>query len=244
MWTDVDTLHSLSPFDSDIVDYLFEHDPLRFTLSPSAGPSASPSNSPSVHPSNVPSDSPSKTPTASPEPSMLPSSDPSVRPTVTPSADPTVTPSVEPTGYPSATPSDAPSAERFPPNPPPVDADGSYFNYDDGPGALWGPGVPELVMHNATTWRIEYQNNAWSTRVPPENWYWNEFDENGYGPWGGILANKNPRRNRCSRPDGRQSPIDVRDNGASCEEHHQVRTRVSETLTWMLDLCLRILIFA
>jgi hypothetical protein len=116
--------------------------------------------------------------------------------------------------------------EMFPENDPPSEDGDSYFNYNVDRGALWGPGYPELVQFNTTTFRIEYKNNAWGTRVPPDDWYWNEFDESGWGAWAGILANKNPRRNRCEQF-GEQSPIDVRDTGDVCEEHHQIRTRVS-----------------
>jgi hypothetical protein len=110
-------------------------------------------------------------------------------------------------------------------NDPPPNPDQSYFNYDNQRTARWGPGYPELVRLNATYTRIEYQNNAWGSRIPPVDWYWNEFDQNGTGPWAGILANKNPRKNRCEKF-GEQSPIDIRESGAECLEHHQIRTRV------------------
>jgi hypothetical protein len=49
--------------------------------------------------------------------------------------------------------------------------------------------------------------------------------DNGFGPWRGILANRNPTRNMCDRV-GMQSPIDLRPSGAVCDEHHEVRSRV------------------
>jgi hypothetical protein len=229
-WTSIETYHSLDPYDNTAVAFLFEHDPLRFTSSPSAGPSGIPSDSPSLLPTSIPSSLPSLLPSMSLMPSIPPSISPTSVPSISPTAVPTATPSIYPTGDPSESPTNSPTHERFPPNDPPVDAGASYFNYDGEQGALWGPGYPQLVRHNETYIKVEYQNNAWGTREPPEDWYWNEFDEYGYGPWGGILANKNPRRNRCERF-GRQSPIDIRENYGECFEHHQIRTRVSESET-------------
>ena len=217
-WTDIETYHSSAPFDFSGVMFLFESDPLRFTNSPSAGPSGVPSISPSMMPSLTPSAPPTRTPSVSPKPSPSPS--------VSPSRAPTRSPSIEPTEEPTASPTSSPTMERFPPNDPPSDPGDTYFNYDDARDASWGPGDPELVRHNATYFKIVYKNNGWGSRNPPENWYWNEFDEYGFGPWSGMLAPKNPKRNRCEKI-GKQSPIDIRDNGGECFEHHQIRTRVS-----------------
>ena len=102
----------------------------------------------------------------------------------------------------------------------------NYFNYDQDAGAPFGPGNPRTVRHNATTFKTEYVNNAWESDVVPEDFYWSEFDIGGHGPWAETLASRIPSRNRCHRV-GLQSPIDVRENGAICYEHHQIRVRVS-----------------
>lgn len=216
-WTDIRTIHRPDPIDITIFDFLVENDPFRFTLSPSSTPSMDPSHEPSSEPTI--SMGPSKSPSISQKPSASPSHPfPSSSPSVVASNVPTIEPSARPTDPPTS----PPTKERFPENDPlPSDY---YFNYNTKSNARWGPGYPELIPHNSTTLKIHYRNNAWATRTPPKNWYWNEFDSNGFGPWAGILTNKNPRRNRCGRI-GRQSPIDIRDSGAKCEEHHQIRNR-------------------
>mmetsp|Transcript_18576 Transcript_18576/g.27553 ORF Transcript_18576/g.27553 Transcript_18576/m.27553 type:complete len:486 (+) Transcript_18576:170-1627(+) len=216
-WTDIQTHHRPDPFDITIFDFLLENDPFRFTSSPSETPTLDPTREPSSAPTK------SLTPTSSPTTSHNPSTSPSTYfPSSAPSEMPSKVPTQEPSITPTVSPTSSPSEERFPENDPlPSDY---YFNYNTKSNAKWGPGYPELIPHNATTMKIHYRNNAWATRTPPENWYWDEFDSNGFGPWVDILTNKNPRKNRCGRI-GRQSPIDVRDSGAKCEEHHQIRTR-------------------
>jgi hypothetical protein len=97
---------------------------------------------------------------------------------------------------------------------------------------MYGPGYPQVVRHNTTTFKTVYQQNAWRTRRLPTDWYWREFDsvENGgFGPWAGVLAPKDPGINQCGNV-GSQSPIDLIPNGAMCFEHHQIRTRRGDLL--------------
>jgi hypothetical protein len=64
---------------------------------------------------------------------------------------------------------------------------------------------------------------------PPHN-YWDEFGDNGFGAWDGLLSRFDVERNRCNNV-GVQSPIDVRVNDAGkCYETHQIRTQVSTVL--------------
>lgn len=214
-WTEIETYNSLYVYDDRFNHLAMELDPLFFSDSPSGvptmQPSVYPSTMPTVHASNSPSLKPSASPMPSPSPSFMPSREASSRPSTKPSRTPSASPSADAMLYAS--------------NDPPPNPDQSYFNYDNQRNASWGPGYPELVRLNATYTRIEYQNNAWGSRIPPVDWYWNEFDQNGTGPWAGILANKNPRKNRCEKF-GEQSPIDIRETGAECLEHHQIRTRV------------------
>jgi hypothetical protein len=121
--------------------------------------------------------------------------------------------------------------DLYPENGLPVNISNSFFNYDVDRFALYGPGFPEWVRHNASMLKIEYQNNGWSNVKNPNgtDFYWGEFDANGHGPWVAVLANKNLETNQCGNV-GKQSPIDVRDSGATCLEHHQIRTRVSSRI--------------
>jgi len=221
-WTDVKTYHRTDPLDTEMFDLIIEHDALKFTLSPSPVPTKSTTTLPSILSSVSPSMAPSTLPS-----SMQPTMQPSIQTSRVPSGPPTsASPS---TTSPSTTsPSTAPSKEeyQYPANDPPSNSGEFYFNYNTALDALWGPGNPETVPYNSSYTRVEYQNNAWSTRVPPpgKEWYWNEFDENGFGPWASVLTPKQPSKNKCNRF-GKQSPIDVRENWAECLEHHQIRTR-------------------
>jgi hypothetical protein len=165
---------------------------------------------------------------------------PTQAPTVSamPSPSPTTSrpPSQNPSTQPSATPSAAPSAplDPYPPNDPPTSPESYYFNYNTSLGARFGPGVPELVpAFNSNDIVIQYKNNYWSTvDLPPypDN-TWMEFTDNGWGPWKGVLENHDPLRNQCGTT-GLQSPIDLIETGASCDETHEVRTRVSTINDW------------
>ena len=210
VWSDIETYHTLDIYDGRFGSEMNEVDALLFTPHPSNAPSKKPSKSPSLLP----------TVTASDFPTRIPSK------TSLPSASPSKKPSKRPSSVPSAIPSGEPTEPEFPENDPPPNADSSYFDYNVGLDAEYGPGYPELVPHNATYVKVKYLNNAWTTRTVPKDWYWNEFDVNGTGPWKGLLGHRNPSKNKCEEsPD--QSPIDIRDSGAECFEHHQIRTLVS-----------------
>lgn len=151
--------------------------------------------------------------------------------TLTPTADPTSSarPSILPSASPSSAPSSAPTPDIFAPNDPPDNPDPWYFNYDTRKEAKYGPGYPEIVHTGRNTgFAMGYKNNQWATvqdRPYPFN-TWLEFSDNGYGTWKGALGNRNPLANQCTRI-GRQSPIDLHESEATCEEHHEVRSRVS-----------------
>ena len=156
--------------------------------------------------------------TAAPTPS--PSTDgPTFVPTTSPTLMPTSAPTTEPTAAPTMTP------DPYPPNDPPLNPDPWYFNYDSRKGSAYGPGYPSIIQLNSSTFTVGYKENSWGSVAIPPNFYFDEFGSNGFGPWNGVLANRNIRRNRCDRV-GMQSPIDVRQNGAVCHEHHEVRSRV------------------
>lgn len=154
-------------------------------------------------------------PTASPTtaaPSRLASEAPSFQPTLVPTDTPTSAPSLAP--------------DLFPPNDAPRNPDSSYFNYDDTPGESHGPGY--LGFKNINNQMVlGYKENAWAQVKSPSDSYWNEFDGNGFGPWKGTLENRQPNRNMCGRV-GMQSPINVKDSGATCDEFHEVRSLVSQ----------------
>lgn len=211
-WLDVDTYHSPDTIYPDLANHMFETDPLWFTLFPSEPPSAAPSMASTGRP------------TITPEPTTSPSTSLSDLPTSYPSVSPTTS---MPSGLPSDAPSDNPTLDPFPEHDPPENATAfNYFNYDDSPDSIYGPGTPELVPHSSTDFHVEYRNNAWQFFKPPDNWYWREFDspENGgFGPWEDVLS-KRFGHNDCANV-GQQSPIDVVPNGAECLEHHQIRTR-------------------
>jgi len=159
------------------------------------------------------------TPTAAP--TTLP---PTPQPTTT--FVPSSTPSVSPSAAPSSTPTENP--DPYPPNDVPPNPDPWYFNYDTSRDAKYGPGYPGLVQGNNGNIVLGFKNNGWTNAGNAPYPYNNllEFTDNGYGPWNGVLGNRDPLANRCGRV-GQQSPIDLRESGATCDEHHEVRSRVS-----------------
>lgn len=164
---------------------------------------------------------PLSTATAWPSESLL-TLEPTAVLTAAPSASPSLQPSLEASMSPTQTPPTAVPV-AFRPNGPPLNPDQAYFNYNTERTSNWGPGYPKVIPYNASMDAMQYQNNAWVTRSPPNPWYWSEFDQNGTGPWAGVLGTKNIRKNQCGTV-GDQSPIDIRPNGAECLEHHQIRT--------------------
>lgn len=155
-------------------------------------------------------------------PSMAPSSPSTSSTTAVPSEIQTALPSEAQSSIPTS----SPTRDEFAPNPVPSDPPLGYFNYDYRRSSAYGPGYPKEVYHNASMNKVEYFNNGWVNVAIPNNDYWNEFDDDGFGTWQGVLSKHSPSRNHCSNV-GEQSPIDIRPTGAKCEEHHQIRTQVS-----------------
>jgi hypothetical protein len=143
-----------------------------------------------------------------------------------PSHSPSLTPTALPSDSPSAVPTSSPTRDEFAPNPVPSNPPPEYFNYDGRRSSEYGPGHPEVVYHNASMNKLQYFNNGWANVTIPNSDYWNEFDDDGFGPWQGVLSKHMPSINHCSNI-GEQSPIDIRPTGAKCEEHHQIRSLVS-----------------
>jgi hypothetical protein len=209
-WNDITQYHKISPRDPSLDDNILivEADPLRASVAPIASPSFSP---------------------ATWEPSEVAS--PALTVTRTPTTMPSYSHSLIETDMPSValsdTPTSSPTLGEFAPNPVPSNPPLGYFNYDYRPSSLYGPGNPQVVVHNATVNKTLYFNNGWSAVTIPDDGYWNEFGENGFGPWQGLLSKYNPSKNQCSNI-GQQSPIDIRPNRAECFEFHQIRSRVSQ----------------
>lgn len=209
-WTEISTFHTLTPVDNDpAVEFRSENDPLLFTMSPTEPP-------PTAAPTTAePSESPTLAPTITPGPTSRPTRSPPTRaPTILPT---TAAPS---TAAPVVIP-------FYPPIPPPLDPGPDYFNYDYRSVSRYGPGQPELVHINETTFEIQFGNNGWA-RVSPDRYnYWKEFGDDGFGPWKGTLSIHNVSKNMCGNS-GNQSPIDLVETPDSrCYETHQVRSRVS-----------------
>jgi hypothetical protein len=196
-WTDIVPLHGMSPLGRSVNELFVETDPL-FTSVPTVSLPTAPMASPTIFEFFLPTDEPS---------APAPTKNPTPRPTHGPTELPTTPP------------------DMFLPNVIPLNPDQWYFNYDTTPGSLYGPGYVGISQVD-NTYIVGYKNNAWGNVANPPDSYWSEFDDNGVGPWSGTLANRQPLRNQCGRV-GMQSPIDVRDNGANCAEHHEVRSLVS-----------------
>lgn len=207
-WSDISPYHEASISDPSLDDLTVESDALLFTVSPSMGPSDSLSASPTKPKS---SEIPLPVPTITPKPTTAASHSP------------------------SSVPTSSPTRDDFAPNPVPPDPPLGYFNYDYRRSSAYGPGYPKEVYHNASMNKVEYFNNGWANATISNKDYWNEFDDDGFGAWQGVLSKHSPSRNHCSNI-GEQSPIDIRPTGAKCEEHHQIRTRVS----WMHRLRLQV----
>ncbi|GKY95275.1 hypothetical protein MPSEU_000489500 [Mayamaea pseudoterrestris] len=128
-----------------------------------------------------------------------------------------------PTNAPSTAASVSPT-NLYPPVNPPLDPDPWFFNYDTRRSSKYGPGYPSLQDINGSP-IMGYNNNAWGQVEKQPYSYWEEFTDNGFGPWQGVLQNRDILRNMCGRV-GMQSPVDIRPSGgAVCREHHEIRTR-------------------
>lgn len=213
-WTDITLFHGLEPIAAssigDVDARIDEVDPFFFTASPLMPPTLLPSASPST---SEPSKQPTPAQTVTPRPTSRP---------------PSMSPSFAPCSAPSMTPTSSPTLDEFAPNPAPSNAPSTYFNYD--PTSPYGPGNPQLVYHNSSLNKVVYFSNGWESAAG--DGYWKEFDDNGFGPWQGVLSRHQLSKSHCGNV-GKQSPIDVKSNGAECYEHHQIRSRVSLYM-WLL----------
>jgi Eukaryotic-type carbonic anhydrase len=134
-----------------------------------------------------------------------PSPAPSDGPTLVPSDKPSDSPSESPTHQPSDRPSEHPSAlDPYPRIASPREGEPGYFNYDQSPDSMYGPA-------------------KWGSVGLPEKYYWDEFGSDGYGPWKGVLSERNLHENICEKGLTFQSPIDVHATIGECGEKHEVR---------------------
>ena len=197
VWTDIAIYHGLEPIDASLSDDARIDEVDPFFFTAS----------PSMSPTRLPGMQPTISPTVTPRP---------------PGPPPTMKPSFSPSTSPSTMPTSSPTLDEFAPNPVPSNPPNTYFNYD--PSSPYGPGNPQVVYHNASMNKVQYFSNGWES--VESDGYWNEFGDNGFGPWQGTLSRHELSRNRCGNI-GKQSPIDVVSTRASCFEHHQIRSRVS-----------------
>jgi carbonic anhydrase len=206
-WRDLELIQDLEPKDIAAVVYLNTQDLLqRSVLSESSTQLAREraSTEKSLPTTNAPS----------PSPLLVQSAKPSFRPSGSPTRPPTASP--------MSSPSIAPTSDPYKENEPPANPDKWYFNYDLSAASRFGPGKLGLIRENGA-FTVDIENDQWGQVARPPDDYWTEFTDNGFGPWKGTLQNHDPTKNIC-QTGNQQSPIDVRENGAVCYEHHQVRT--------------------
>ena len=217
-WTDIVSPMILNPLDSQGLAYILQTDPLnngdllpsQAHLPTSGSYTAPQTPSPTTfEPRKGLSESPTKRPTK--------------RPTLPPTAMPTSQPTSQPTVKATSPPTEAP--DPYPENPPPSNPPSTYFNYNTSDASPYGPGELALLQKDGT-FRVGVKNNNWGSVSNPSDFYWEEFTDNGWGPWKGVLANRDVQKNICETGQ-MQSPIDLKSNGATCGEHHQIRTLVS-----------------
>jgi carbonic anhydrase len=137
-------------------------------------------------------------------PSPSPSNGPTIIPTVAPSDSPSGSPTHQPSDSPSERPSAVPTLDPYPRNNVLNVNQQGYFNYDQSPKSEFGPA-------------------NWGNVRLPDTYYWDEFGENGYGPWRGALSKRAYRENLCERGQKHQSPIDVYETALGCSETHEIR---------------------
>jgi carbonic anhydrase len=158
--------------------------------------------------------------------SIAPSPSPSVYPTTTPTKIPTITPSKSPTIHPSWYPTSSPTIDPYKDNDPPQNPNPWYFNYEDT--ATLKRGKVALVQNVNGLFEATIQQDPWGQVSRPTNDYWNEFTDTGFGTWRSVLQVHDLSTNQCAIGQA-QSPIDVLDNGATCHERHQIRSRPGNT---------------
>lgn len=159
---------------------------------------------------------PPTTNTQDPRPPTAPLQAPTLYPAGSPSLDPSISPSLSPTTVPTI-------GDPYPPANEPLDPEPWYFNYNTSDGAKYGPGTVGLAYQANGFFKAGIRNDNWGKASRPPNDYWLEFTGEGFGPWKSVLDVHGPTQNKCSTGT-LQSPIDVRENGASCREHHEVRS--------------------
>jgi hypothetical protein len=212
-WTEIDPYHGFSVIDWSGLAGLSEKDSFSSIMV-----SPSPTENPTFEPTFEPTENPTLEPTLIPSPTSKPTG----RPTGLPTSSPSMMASVAP-----MTLTTAPSQRAYPEIPPPQNPDAGYFNYDHRSINPYGPGQPQLINYNSTTYRYAYPGNGWTKVSTSVYNYWNEFGSNGFGAWMGTLAEHMPEMNKCDNV-GLQSPIDVRETeGSLCREDHEIRSRVS-----------------
>ena len=143
----------------------------------------------------------------SPMPSFSPTNRPSAKPSISPSQMPSDLPSIAPTLMPST----SPTLDPFPPVPlnNTTPQEPWYFNYDS-----------DDVKYGPSNWGA-VQND-------PVNFYWREFDQDGFGTWNGYLRSRRPSRNVCGTGQF-QSPVDLRITmQTGCDETHEVRDKAGD----------------
>lgn len=203
-WTDVVPPSVMDPIDGGAFRYLIDSDPfLNGNIIPQT-------DAPTVDPARA---------------TTGPTQEPSFHPTFAPTEVPTVVPTLHPT---TALPTENPNP--YPELPEPANPPAHYFNYNTNESARYGPGKLALIKGSDSSFHVGMKNNRWGSVKSPLNNYWKEFTNEGWGPWKGVLDNRNVYRNVCES--GKmQSPIDLKPNGAACRESHEVRSLVSSSFT-------------
>jgi len=168
----------------------------------------------------IPTVRPGERQTSTIAPSPMPSHKPTPNPTLLPTTSPTLTPTDQPTAFPTSAPT---PGDPYPPNEPPLDPEPWYFNYDTSPSSEFGPGSVGLSYQPNGFFKAGFQNDYWGQVASPPDDYWIEFTDKGFGPWKSVLEIHDPKENKCTTG-MLQSPIDLRINGATCREHHEVRS--------------------
>ena len=149
---------------------------------------------------------------------------PTKQPKISSSSTPTSTKSLDPSSGPTSSPTISPTdRDPYPPSEVPLRPDPWYFNFDTSNGAKYGPGTIGLALQEAGFFETGVRNDNWGRVSRPPDDYWKEFTDEGFGPWSSVLQIHEPMQNQCSVGNF-QSPIDLRENGALCQEHHEVRS--------------------
>jgi carbonic anhydrase len=177
-------------------------------------------SSPSFEPTSS-TDSPSYEPTDLPittQPTYPPTPNPTALPTTVFTSIPTSKPTLTPTSIPTSLPTTF--VDPFAPAIVPKHPDSFYFNYDNSTFSQYGPGQLGLIEEKGK-FHVGIQNNQWGKVNVPSNFYWQEFSNNGWGPWKDSFDNTIFVNNVCNSGQ-MQSPIDLRTR-SGCDASHQIR---------------------